>query len=142
MRKNIIISPKIQFKIIAYAVILNLISLGVFAGALKFYFQKYESAAQAKGLSADHLFFNFLNLQETFMWQVFAGVAVVSIILIAGVALYYSHRFIGPVAKMEKHLASYAANESKWTPLTLRKNDILLELSNKINQAIEHSNKK
>lgn len=142
MRKIKIVAPKIQVKIILYAVLLNLISLGVFAGALKFYFQRYTSAAEAKGLPPDHLFFNFIGLQETYMWQVFAVIAVVSIILIALAALYASHSFVGPLDKMQNQLTGYISGQTAWRPMVLRKNDVLFDLSTNINKAIDHSNRK
>lgn len=134
-RIRFLIEPRTQMKLVLLTVLVNILGLITFAVALKTYFGRFISAATDKGLPKDHLFFQYIELQETAMWQIFGSVAFISTIVTILVALIYSHRFVGPLHRLKEHLLQYEQTKT-WQALTFRKNDYLNEIGDLLNKLV------
>ncbi|MBL7544800.1 MAG: hypothetical protein JNL11_13365 [Bdellovibrionaceae bacterium] len=137
MRVKYLVHPKIQIKFLVQALMLNISGLIIFAGALYYFFKNYENAAHTKGLPPDHLFFSFMKNQQEMMLNVFLVVVFLSSVVTIIYSIMNSHKFIGPLHKMQKQL-----NKDTWEPIILRKDDVLYDLSLSINAAMEKSKQK
>jgi hypothetical protein len=81
-RKQLLINPDFQLKILNYVSILNLSLLMIFFAVNFLLFEKMKAQGLSAGLPENHIYFEFLNSQQKGMVLLFLGGSIVSIILI------------------------------------------------------------
>jgi len=76
-----------------------------------------------------------LQLEKVFFWMnfLFGAVTVITIIVGGILSLQISHRFIGPIYRME-NIIRESLHKEKLTELNIRKNDELHDLVNLLNE--------
>ncbi len=137
-RKSLLINPKFQWTLIGYAAsIAALILITVYA-LLSFAFHQFFEIGLQAGLPADHVYFQFIQMQETTFFRVIIAISIiVALILIVG-GLAISHKIAGPVYRMQKEFLKMAEKEPvELTQIQFRKGDYFPELAAAFNRLVE-----
>jgi hypothetical protein len=136
-KSSILINPKFQWTLIGYAAfVATLILLAVY-GLFSFGFHEFVQIGTQAGLPADHVYFQFIQMQETTFLRVIAAIAVlIGIILIVG-GLMISHKIAGPIYRMQKEFNQMRdANPVELHPIQFRKGDFFPELAESFNSLV------
>jgi len=136
-KSSLLINPKFQWTLIGYAAfVATLILLSVY-GLFSFGFHEFVRIGTEAGLPADHIYFQFIQMQETTFLRVIAAIAVlVGIILIAG-GLVISHKVAGPIHRLQKEFNRMRdSNPVELHPVQFRKGDFFPELAESFNSLV------
>jgi hypothetical protein len=139
-RKNFLINPRFQLSYIKHTVNLMLLTVLIFYAANLYHFWDFKKRGLEAGLPPDHIFFRFLQQQQTSMEIVFIVTAIIAAIFIIAYGVFLSHRVAGPLYRMNRYLEK---NKGKINPgeLRFRKGDYFSELAENFNNYIKELNK-
>lgn len=133
MRKNILISPHLQGKIIGslfflgtIVIIINLTGNYLFLRHI-FTLVKVQSDAKTARVVFD-------AWQQSLFTTTMANILVLVVFVYFG--LLFSHRMAGPVFQITSKLARYMST-GKFEPIQLRETDFFKDLADQINKAFE-----
>jgi methyl-accepting chemotaxis protein len=136
-KTSLLINPKFQWTLIGYAAfIAGLIFLAVY-GLFSYGFHEFVQIGTQAGLPTDHVYFQFIRMQETTFLRVIAAIALlIGVILIVG-GLMISHKIAGPVYRMQKELTKMATAEKiELRDINFRKGDFFPELADAFNALV------
>lgn len=137
-RKKILINRPFQLKMIGYHILVALSTSLIFFAANKVFFWKFAAKGRAIGLPPSHVFFQFLESQDTFLSLIYLGTAIIVSIVLFVTGLYVSHRIAGPIYKtiqmMNNNFQSQDASHFKF-----RDNDYFPELEQAIIRLLEEN---
>ena len=103
-RQRWFIYPEIQFKIILYCVSIVGLALSVTCLAIQEYFVEFQVLLIKSGYSVEHPFFAFLSQQRQTLAWLYLGIAGLSIVIGTVLGALISHRIVGPMLRMHRHL--------------------------------------
>lgn len=137
-KSSILINPKFQWTLIGYAAFVAALVLIAVYGLFSFGFHEFVQIGTQAGLPADHIYFQFIQMQETTFLRVIAAIAVlVAIILIVG-GMVISHKIAGPIYRMQKEFNHMReSNPVELHPIQFRKGDFFPELAESFNQLVK-----
>jgi methyl-accepting chemotaxis protein len=132
--KNLIINPRVQFRLLAAFSAVFIVTVLTLYGSVYLYFWRFKEKALSVGIPEGHVFFNFLSAQKNDLDTLFLSVAIVSFIILIIVGIIISHRIAGPIQKLKNHLETmnHEADDFK-----LRENDFFSELGPVVNKLRE-----
>jgi mannitol-specific phosphotransferase system IIBC component len=136
-KSSLLINPKFQWTLIGYtACVATLILIAVY-GLFTFGFHEFVQIGTQAGLPPDHVYFQFIQMQETTFLRVIAAISVlVAIILIVG-GMIISHKVAGPIYRMQKEFNKMReANPVELHPVQFRKGDFFPELADSFNDLV------
>lgn len=142
-KRSILINPKFQWTLIGYAAfIATLIFLSVY-GLFSFGFHEFVQIGHQAGLPDDHVYFQFIKMQETTFLRVILAIAFfVGTILTVG-GLIVSHKIAGPLYRLQKELLGMAAKpEPSLHKINFRDGDFFPEVPQAFNELVEKVTKK
>ncbi len=132
-----LINPKFQLTLIAYAASMALIILVSVYSLIRYGFQRFIDMGIQEGLPLGHQYFSFIQIQQDFFNQILLAIGIVvgiSLIL-AGVVI--SHKIAGPIYRMQKELARMReSNPPKMEEIQFRKGDFFPELAESFNSFV------
>lgn len=136
-KRSLLINPKFQWTLIGYAAAIAALILIAVYGLLIFAFHQFVQIGTQAGLPADHIYFQFIQMQQTTFSRVMLTLAlIVGIILVSG-GLVISHKIAGPVYRMQKEFNKMAAGDPlDLTPVNFRKGDFFPELADSFNALV------
>ncbi len=137
--RSVLINPRFQWTLIGYAAfIATLILLAVY-GLFSFGFHEFVHIGNQAGLPVDHVYFQFIKMQEATFLRVIAAIAVlIGIILTVG-GLIISHKIAGPIYRMQKELNSMSSQKPVVPrEIHFRKGDFFPELSEAFNTFVQN----
>lgn len=139
-RKNFLINPRFQLNYIKHTVNLMLLVVVIFYAANLYHFWDFKKRGLEAGLPQDHIFFKFLQQQQSSMEIVFIVTAIIVAIFIIAYGVFLSHRVAGPLYRMNRYLEE---NKGKDNPseLRFRKGDYFPELAENFNKYVKELNK-
>ena len=123
--KNILINPRFQLKLLAYFIILFVITTISLYSTTYLFFWKLQQKAMKVGIPDGHVFYRFLENQKYDLDLLFIGLAVFNFALLLTVGFIISHRIAGPLRKLQSHLDSLNKNSDNFK---LRQTDFFKEL--------------
>lgn len=137
-KSSILINPKFQWTLIGYAAAVAALILVSVYGLFTFGFHEFVQIGTEAGLPADHIYFQFIQMQETTFLRVIAAIAlVVGIILTVG-GLIISHKIAGPIYRMQKEFnRMQESNPASLQEIQFRKGDFFPELSEAFNSLVK-----
>ena len=137
-KSSYLINPKFQWTLIGYAALVAFLILVTVYGLFTYGFHEFAQMGQQAGLPPDHVYFQFISMQESTFLRVIGAIAImVGLILIVG-GIMVSHKIAGPIYRMQKEFNTMAANpEVELTPIKFRKGDYFPELADSFNQLVE-----
>ena len=142
-KRSILINPKFQWTLIGYAAfIATLIFLSVY-GLFSFGFHEFVQIGHQAGLPEDHVYFQFIKMQETTFLRVILAIAffVGTILTIGG--LIVSHKIAGPMYRLQKELLSMAGKpDPVLHKINFREGDFFPEVPQAFNELVERVTKK
>ena len=96
-------------------------------------FQVFTNQGKVLGLPVDHVYFEFISQQSSFVNTLFivAAVTVFCVLMLIGIIL--SHRIAGPLYRLEKHL-DYMGETGERRELRFRKDDFFPEVASALNR--------
>ena len=136
-KRSILINPKFQWTLIGYAAfIATLIFLSVY-GLFSFGFHEFVQIGHQAGLPNDHVYFQFIKMQETTFLRVILAIAFfVGTILILG-GLIISHKIAGPLFRMQKEFLKMAQKpDPSLHQITFRDGDFFPEVPQAFNSLV------
>jgi hypothetical protein len=136
-KSSILINPKFQWTLIGYAALVAMLVLVAVYGLFSFGFHEFVQIGTQAGLPSDHVYFQFIEMQETTFLRVIAAIAViVAIILIVG-GMIISHKIAGPIYRMQKEFNRMKeAQPVELHPIQFRKGDYFPELAESFNTLV------
>jgi hypothetical protein len=137
-RKQLLINPDFQLKILNYVSILNLSLLMIFFAVNFLLFEKMKDQGLSAGLPENHIYFEFLNSQQKGMVLLFLGGSIVSIIMIYWFGFYISNRIAGPIYNVTMNI-DRMIKSGKVVKIRFRKGDFFPELADKLNELTDHA---
>lgn len=134
-RKVLLINPRFQLTCLGFSASLALLSLSIVFFANAYFFWKFKGLGATSGLSQDHVFFRFLQEQQSQMNGIFLATAVLvfGVLLLGGLLL--SHRVAGPLYHLEQHCRRLAQGE-RAGELRFREKDFFQEIPPVFNAAV------
>lgn len=136
--RSILINPKFQWTLIGYAAfIATLIFLSVY-GLFSFGFHEFVQIGHQAGLTDDHVYFQFIKMQETTFLRVILAIAFfVGTILIVG-GLVVSHKIAGPLHRFRSELLNMAGKANpELHKIKFREGDFFPEVPEAFNELVE-----
>ncbi len=137
-KRSILINPKFQWTLIGYAAfIATLIFLSVY-GLFSFGFHEFVQIGHQAGLPDDHVYFQFIKMQETTFLRVILAIAFfVGTILTVG-GLVVSHKIAGPLYRLQKELLNMAGKpDPTLHKINFRDGDFFPEVPMAFNELVE-----
>ena len=137
-KRSILINPKFQWTLIGYAAfIATLIFLSVY-GLFSFGFHEFVQIGHQAGLPDDHVYFQFIKMQEsTFLRVILAIAFFVGTILTVG-GLVVSHKIAGPLYRLQKELLKMAEKpDATLHKINFREGDFFPEVPQAFNELVE-----
>ena len=110
-KRSILINPKFQWTLIGYAAFIAMLILISVYGLFNYGFHEFIQIGHQAGLPDDHVYFQFIKMQETTFFRVILAIALfVGVILTAG-GLIVSHKIAGPLYRLQKELLKMASKD-------------------------------
>ena len=137
-KRSLLINPRFQWTLIGYAAFVAVLILMAVYGLFSLGFHEFKEIGVKADFSPDHVYFQFLSLQEATFLRVLGGIAVlVAAILILG-GLIISHKIAGPIYRMQKEMNSMESGKPPaLKKITFRKGDYFPELAQSFNQLVD-----
>ena len=135
-RTKLLIEPKFQIGFLIHTLSGALVSSGIFYIANRLFFWKFADYGKIAGLAPDHIFFKFLEAQQSQMNQIFIGTMLLVCAMLIAYGLAYSNRIAGPIYHLRKYLKAYALGKTEF-PLKLRNTDLFEDLGPMVNDALQ-----
>ena len=133
-RKNYLVNPRLQLRLILGANFLAVISVLLLA-TFNFYAQSHlQSYGSAVNLPPDHPVSQFLAQRQTDFDRLCLLIGVVQFVVFNAAAIFLSHRIAGPLYRLERHLEEVGAGKEP-SDVKFRKGDFyehLAEACNKV----------
>lgn len=129
--KNFLINPRIQLKIIAILSFFFIFNIASLYAVIYLFFWRFKEKAISIGIPEGHVFFEFLNGQRLSLDTLFWSVGFVNFLLLAVVTLVLTHRFVGPIERLKKHLSSI---DKESEDFKVREHDFFQKLPKFINE--------
>ena len=134
-RRRLVVDPRLQYEMIAWALIAFTASAVIFSGILWFVLHDAQILAESVGMLPDHPF--FARLDELRLSA--AGALAVTFFGLVALVIYggllRSRRIVGPIMSLRRHLDGAA--EGSLTPIQFREDDHFADLSARFNRLIE-----
>lgn len=136
-KRSLLINPKFQWTLIGYVSIVALLVLAVSFGLFTFGFNEFSSIGLQAGLPSDHVYFEFLRMQESTFLRVFVALAIlIAAILVVG-GLIVSHKIAGPIYRMQKEFNKMQEEDPvRLREIYFRKGDFFPELAETYNELV------
>lgn len=135
-RTVLLIDPPFQKSFLKYTVGSALgVSVFYFA-AISVFFSSFRDKGLAMGLSADHIFFRFLDEQKMSLDIIFLVTTLLMTMGLMIYGLYLSNRIAGPIHHVKRYLREFReglVNE----PLKFREKDYFEGLADEVNQSLK-----
>ena len=141
-RKIYFINPPFQIRFIAFSIISSLIIILLVAGMQYYFFHHYQTLGIQNGIPSDHIFFEFLNEQKSFLTLALLFLAVIITIIQVTLGILFSHRVAGPLYRMNKHLQEITNGTAEKMTFQVRKDDYFSDVVDNFNTMIEKMEKK
>ena len=140
-KKSLLINPAFQWTLIGYASAVATVILVSMHELNSFAFGYFNEIGLLAGLPKDHVYFEFIHMQEATVFRTFIAIScLVAIVLILG-GLFVSHRIAGPVYRMKKDLERMTAdNQAQLKEIHFRKGDYFPELAEAFNALVKSRN--
>ncbi len=97
---------------------------------------RVEKTAAKSGIESNHLFFEMLNTDRTFLYLIVTVAVLISAIASILVGMRFTHEAIGAIYRMKKEF-KIMINNKKIAFLNLRKNDYFKDVEASYNDMIE-----
>jgi len=131
-RRQWVIHPVFQGKVVAFGLSIAGFSLVITAFALKYFFWRSLQVLQEAGVPFNHPIYNFMLEQERWIKVLYLGVAMLSCGFAVVMGLVLSHRVAGPIYRLRKHLLEAAAGRAP-SQVRFRDEDYFQELADAYN---------
>lgn len=133
-KSSLLINPRFQWTLIGYAAMVATLILITVYSLISFGFHEFVEIGKQAGLPMDHVYFQFIQMQEvTFNRVIFVISTVVGVVLIVG-GLAISHKIAGPIYRMQKELNRMReSTPPQLNEITFRKGDYFPELADTFN---------
>ncbi len=95
-----------------------------------------EKTALKSGLQSDHLFFELLNRDRTFLFLIVTSAVLISAVASILIGMRFTHEAIGAIYRMKKEFKTMVESK-KIDFLNLRKNDYFKDVEVMYNDMIE-----
>lgn len=136
-RKVYLVNPKFQIFIITFFTGLFLLTTIIMFALVYFVFMQFLSKGREIGLPADHVYFQFVDLQINFFIKAFIPCAMLTLgIFIVG-GLLLSHKIAGPIYRFTNFLKGLENSNYKESSVSFRQGDFFLEVSEEFNNFIK-----
>lgn len=126
-RFKYIINPKFQLKFVVFMNIVAMLVISIFYSSNMYFFHGLKTQAIAQGVSSDHVFFRYLDLQIKTLNGIFAATSFIVIGALTVIGIMFSHRIAGPLYRLTKHLEEIASGVPP-KDIRFRKGDFFLEI--------------
>ena len=136
-RKQFIINPRFQYRMIGNVMVLVGIIVGVLYLADLFLFYRLNETGKNIGLPPEHVYFLFINQQKVLMNWIFLATASAVTMLAFAWGLLHSNRIAGPIYRLCKHLREIT-ERNVVEDVNFRKNDYFPELADSVNLFFRH----
>lgn len=134
-RKVFLINPRFQLSLVAWFLLISALLISVFYFVNWYFFYNFAQEARSVGLPSDHVFFQFLNEQRSFMSKLFIIASIATLFLLGLGGIWISHKVAGPLYRLTKHLDQSSFDDVR--PVTFRKGDYFKELQDAFNTFLE-----
>ena len=136
-KSSLLINPKFQLTLIAYAAFGTILVLVSVYGLISFGFHEFARIGNEAGLPPDHIYFDFIQMQEKTFNRVILGISVmVGMILTLG-GLVISHKIAGPIYRMQVEFKKMREKSPpELSEIHFRKGDFFPELAESFNSVV------
>lgn len=135
LRKKFLIYPRFQIALVTG----NLVVISCMSGAVMLaVFRSYQYLHEqglAVGLSVDHPYFRFVDLQSRLVYQALGVAFFLGALLSVLITLLISQRLVGPIHRLREYFRAIA-DGGDIQPLAFRKKDFFADLPDTINRAL------
>lgn len=140
-KRNFLIYPSFQIKLIFFFILINFINLIIFFMANRYFFMVFEGKGQALGIPSSHIFFRFIESLKTDMNIIFIFSASLTLVLVLIGGLIISHKAAGPIYRLLLELKGMKESKSL-NKISFRSGDYLKEVEVNFNEVVDTLNNK
>ncbi len=139
-RKNYLIDPQFQNKIILLFFILSISVLSIIYLFDSYYFEYFIQKGKDLNLEQGHVYYRLLEEQKDKMDRVFIITSITVTILVVIFGLILSHKIAGPLYRLRQYFMN---NEyENGTDLRFRKGDFFTDIPQVINKSLKEKSRK
>jgi methyl-accepting chemotaxis protein len=131
-RKVYLINPRFQWRFIGFMAVVSLLAISLLFISNVLFFRQMQQEALAAGLTPDNPYFDFLDEQKSSLFTLYFGVSAGVFVVMMALGIRYSHRIAGPLYNLNNKMRGIA-NGDPATPVSFRRKDQFLELSESFN---------
>jgi sensor histidine kinase YesM len=135
-RKKFLINPAFQLRFMFYMILMTGIAVFVFFLANQYFFYSFRKLALDSGLSANHVFMQFVSHQQDVMLGIFLITGLIVLVMLCAGALFFSHRAAGPLYRLTQHMNSIADGQ-ELSEVSIREKDFFPELPQAFNRLLK-----
>lgn len=138
-RAVLLINKPFQLSVIAWFAFVSVLVSVTYFLSMMIFFQDLSNDAVQSGLTREHVFFKYLEMQQKQMFMIFGISTAISVFLIFAGGIWLSHRVAGPLYRLTAHLNK--SSKDSVTPLKFRKGDYFPEVQDAFNDFIARKEK-
>lgn len=138
LRLRWLIYPRFQYQLVAFQTGAMIVVCAIVILSTHFAFRSLRDSGIQAGLSQNHAYFKFLDLQARMVYQRIVTGLIVGSVGTAFLSLWLSNRVAGPIVRMRGYFKALGhSGEENASPLRFRKGDFFEDLPDEVNGAVE-----
>lgn len=134
-RRELLINPSFQYRIIGWMTALALAPISAFFFAHFYFFRKLRLLGEEIQLSQDDIYFRFIEGLSQDLFYIFLVCAILTVIVVFTFGLRLSHKIAGPIFNLKNYLTTVGKGQDTGE-LSFRKDDFFNDLPEVVNESV------
>jgi hypothetical protein len=135
-RKSFLIHPRFQMTFLGFMFLVFLTTIFEVYLAHLYFFRKFYQLGHSMQLDPNHVFFKFIQQEQTSMNWVFICLSAMMLVSLLICGLIFSHKIAGPLHRLKTHLQNTVQSGQTKT-FHFRKGDFFQDLAEAYNQYLQ-----
>ena len=132
-RRNYLVNPGFQFKMVGYTLLLLVVTTGIFYMSNLYFIWKFIEVGRSLGFPENHPFFRFIAEQRRAMNTIFVVTAAIASVTVIFGGVLLSHRVAGALHRLENHFDEVTESR-ELKDVNFREADFFSELASSFNR--------
>ena len=108
----------------------------LYSGSLYYFFYELNTIGLIAKFDSDHIYFEFIQKQETLLWSFFISTSVIAFVILIFGGLWLSHKVSGPMYRLKNHLNDLVEKKQLFE-IHFRQGEYLAEVEKSFNDLVK-----